>query len=83
MLDFVSMRGAKVEHSFGYVRLLQRSRCLKDTFAARRIILRCALVIPIPDTLHVVRRSLPYDRSTKHSRHPHHSSEGEPEDRFL
>ena len=42
-MDFVSMRGAKVEHSGGYVRLLQRSRGLKDTFAARWIILRCAL----------------------------------------
>ncbi len=43
MMDFVTMRGAKVEHSGGYVSLLQRSRGLKDTFAARRIILRCAL----------------------------------------
>jgi len=43
MVDLVTMRGAKVEHSGGSVGLLQRSRGLKDTFAARRIILRCAL----------------------------------------
>jgi len=45
MMDFVTMRGAKVEHSGGYVGLLQRSRGVKDTFTARRIILRCALVL--------------------------------------
>lgn len=42
-MDFATMRGAKAEHSGAYVRLLQRSRGAKDTFAARRIILRCAL----------------------------------------
>ena len=42
-MDLVSMRGAKVEHSGGHVGLLQQSRGVKDTFAARRIILRCAL----------------------------------------
>ena len=47
-MEFVSMQGAKAEHSGGYVRLLQRSRGANDTFAGRRIILRCALTNIMP-----------------------------------